>query len=119
MERVPEACSLLQIDYDIRVSTSPSIKTVCEVGFLCGQSAVIWLEANPSLKVLTFDDLGYGASAKCLEFIQSRYPGRLELIQAGHLSCLGCIGQRCRHIFGPPRRVRLGTAVLETSSPPP
>lgn len=73
-------CDLLQIDYDIRVSTSPSMKTVCEIGFHCGQSAVIWLQANPGLKVLTFDDLASASAGRCLEYIHTRYPGRLELI---------------------------------------
>ena len=99
----PLLCAFLQIDYDIRVSTSPSIKTVCEIGFHCGQSAVVWLEANPGLKVLTFDDLGFASASRCLDYINTRYPGRLELIPV--CTCLsatcnaicmaGVMGQKC------------------------
>ncbi|KAK9863789.1 hypothetical protein WJX84_003434 [Apatococcus fuscideae] len=44
------------VDYDARVATSPGIRTICEVGFYCGQSAVIFLEANPEVNIIGFDD---------------------------------------------------------------
>ncbi|KAK9803271.1 hypothetical protein WJX72_004264 [[Myrmecia] bisecta] len=67
------------IDYVARVATSPAIRTVCEVGFYCGQSAVVWLEANPALKLIGFDDFDWPPSRACYQHLKERYPGRIEI----------------------------------------
>lgn len=68
-----------QIDYDARVATSPGIRTICEIGFYCGQSATIFLEVNPKVKVISFDDFVYPAGEACYNHLQQRYPGRIHV----------------------------------------
>lgn len=67
------------VDYDARVATSPGIQTICEVGFYCGQSAVIFLEANPQVRIIGFDDFSYAAGEACYHHLQHRYPGRINV----------------------------------------
>ncbi|KAK9865729.1 hypothetical protein WJX84_000425 [Apatococcus fuscideae] len=68
-----------QIDYDARVATSPGIRTICEIGFYCGQSATIFLEVNPKVKIIGFDDFVYPAGEACYNHLQQRYPGRIQI----------------------------------------
>ena len=66
-----------QVDFYFSVASKPSVRTVCEVGFNAGHSAALWLSAKPSIRVVTFDLLGFPYSAACLSFLKDRFPGRL------------------------------------------
>ncbi|CAL5224027.1 g6647 [Coccomyxa viridis] len=70
-----------QVDYYARTATSPTIRTVCEVGFNAGFSTAVWLTSNPLLRVISFDLPGllgdYGKA--CSEFLQEQFPDRLEM----------------------------------------
>ncbi len=57
------------------------MKTVCELGFNHGFSAIMWLASNPSLRVYSFDLMRYSGSYAALEFVQNNFPGRLTLIR--------------------------------------
>ena len=50
-----------------------------QIGFYCGQSATIFLEVNPKVKVISFDDFVYPAGEACYEHLQHRYPGRIQV----------------------------------------
>lgn len=67
------------MDFYARVATHPSVRTVCETGFNAGYSTSVWLATNPLLKVINFDlpVMEYGAS--CAEFLQNKFPDRLEV----------------------------------------
>lgn len=67
-----------QADFYYRVAASPAIRTICETGFNAGHSAALWLSANPTAHLHTFDIFGPRASgARTAEFLRSRFPGRL------------------------------------------
>jgi len=54
--------------------------TVCETGFNLGHSSLLWLQANPRVKVISFD-LGIHPYVKpSAEYINQYFPGRLTLI---------------------------------------
>ena len=64
-----------RVDYRLRLAASPALKTVCDLNFMCGQAALVALEANPLLRVLAF---GVGAdlnTQRCRKFLEQRYPG--------------------------------------------
>ena len=50
-----------------------------QVGFYCGQSAVVFLEANPKVKIIGFDDFSYAAGEACYNHLQHKYPGRINV----------------------------------------
>lgn len=50
-----------------------------QVGFYCGQSAVIFLEANPQVRIIGFDDFSYAAGEACYHHLQHKYPGRINV----------------------------------------
>ena len=62
--------------------------TVCEVGFNAGHSAAVWMLANPSLKLHTFDLFATRASVAALRHLQQRFPGRLFAHRGDSLSTL-------------------------------
>ena len=55
------------------------LRTVVQVGFYCGQSAVVFLEANPKVKIIGFDDFSYAAGEACYNHLQHKYPGRINV----------------------------------------
>ena len=58
----------------------PWVKTVCEIGFNAGHSAVSWLAANPDIFLYSFD-LGYHKYTRPIaQYLKQRYPGRFEII---------------------------------------
>ncbi len=65
---------------------SPGIRTVCEVGFNAGYSAAVWLESNPTVKVIDFDMQDQPFKKNCVAELQRLHPGRLEL-HAGQCCC--------------------------------
>jgi Methyltransferase domain len=70
-----------QADYfSTFLATTPSVKTILEVGFNAGHSSYVFLNARPDIRVLSFD-LGehrYVSAAKT--FIDKKFPGRHELV---------------------------------------
>ena len=61
-------------------SSQPSIRTICEVGFNGGHTAVNLLSARPDSTLVAFDLGRHGAVAMGRGFIESRFPGRFELV---------------------------------------
>mmetsp|Transcript_3257 Transcript_3257/g.6820 ORF Transcript_3257/g.6820 Transcript_3257/m.6820 type:complete len:369 (-) Transcript_3257:373-1479(-) len=66
-----------QVDFYTRTAASPLIRTVCEVGFNAGHSTAVWLLANPTLVVHSFDLISTPFAQACLTHLQARFPGRL------------------------------------------
>ena len=66
-----------QTSYYAAVVRRPGISTVCEVGFNAGHSAVVLLQANPSVRLETFDLFSYPHSADSLSYVMRRFPGRV------------------------------------------
>ena len=74
------AVDLVQQAFYWRVASSPAIRHICEVGFNAGHSAVLWLSANPTATLETFDifsnwTLGYMNAN--LAIVQQLFPGRV------------------------------------------
>ena len=66
-----------QIDFYYRAATSPSVRTICEVGFNGGHSTAVWLAANPAATVESFDLFRANYSVQTLLYLQRRFPGRV------------------------------------------
>ena len=66
-----------QVDYYWRLATGPWVKTICEVGFNVGHSAAVWLLANPTLTVYTFDVFNHRMSMSALRYLQAKFPSRI------------------------------------------
>lgn len=64
-----------RVDYRIRLAASPALRTVCDLNFMCGQAALVALEANPLLRVLAFGVGGDLNTQRCRKFLEQRYPG--------------------------------------------
>lgn len=75
-----------QVDYYWRLATGPWVKSVCEVGFNAGHSAVVWLLANPKLVLYTFDLFDRVATRRALAHLQERFPGRIVPFRGNSLS---------------------------------
>jgi len=56
-------------------AAQPWVKTVCEIGFATGSSAIVYLESNPHLRVIAFDLMSIPgqASHRALKYMQARY----------------------------------------------
>ena len=67
--------SVSKLHYFFRLAQSPFIRTVCEVGFNAGHSALLWLHANPSIKVYAFDLFQHKYSKLALENVNMHFPG--------------------------------------------
>lgn len=66
----------------IQVSQNPCIKTICEIGFNAGHSALLWLHANPHAKVVFFDLYAFDYSSVGEAFIREQTylnPSRLTI----------------------------------------
>jgi len=68
-----------QRDFYYRLAGSPAIRTICEVGFNAGHSTAIWLSANPSARVVSFDLFMNRFSLPCVQYLRTRFPDRLEI----------------------------------------
>ena len=55
-------------------------KNVLEIGFNAGHSALLFLLANPTSKVVCFDICEHPYTIKCFEYLQSIFKDRIELI---------------------------------------
>ena len=72
---IASAGALDQIKAYSNWAAQPWVKTVCEVGFATGSSAIVYLESNPHLRVIAFDlmTIPGEASQRALEYVQARY----------------------------------------------
>merc|ERR1719291_160267 len=71
-QRLDQACSgpqeghSGQLDVERRIYVTlarlPEVKTICEIGFNKGNSAMLWLRANPKARVVMFDLWKYSVS---------------------------------------------------------
>ena len=64
-----------QVDFYHRLAASPAIRTICEVGFNAGHSTAVWLAANPTAHVYSFDLFGDRFSKPCFTFLRDRFRG--------------------------------------------
>lgn len=74
------AIDLTQQAFYWRVAASPAVRHICEVGFNAGHSTALWLSANPTATVDTFDLFNphlTGFMRRNLILLQRRFPGRL------------------------------------------
>ena len=55
------------------------VKTVCETGFNAGHSTLIWLLANPNVKVYSFDLNRHPCTAPMADYLKNRFQGRLDV----------------------------------------
>ena len=67
------------IDFQTLVR-DPSVKTVMEIGFNAGNSASTFLQANPNIKLVSFDIGAHDYLHGGKKFIDMTYPGRHTLI---------------------------------------
>ena len=74
------AVDLPQQAFYWRVAASPAVRHICEVGFNAGHSTALWLSANPTATVDTFDLFNphlTGFMRPNLLLLQRLFPGRL------------------------------------------
>ena len=57
----------------------PFVKMVCETGFNAGHSSFLWLSTNPQTHVYSFDIGEHKYSQKMAAYLQSQFPGRLNV----------------------------------------
>ena len=75
------AADLTQQAFYWRVAASPGIRRICEVGFNAGHSTALWLTANPTATVVSFDlfnNMTDAYKGRNLDVLQSVFPGRLR-----------------------------------------
>lgn len=80
-----------QTMYYYRQAAREEVRTICEVGFGAGHSTVIYLTANPHVKVYTFDyfvfesdtDEKYAVQRTAAKFIDGFFTGRWTRVPGG------------------------------------
>jgi hypothetical protein len=75
------AANLAQQHFYWRVAASPAVRQVCEVGFNAGHSTALWLTANPTAHVATFDIFNNATTAfmvQNLMMLKRLFPGRVH-----------------------------------------
>ena len=55
------------------------VKTVCETGFNVGHSTLLWLLANPNVKVYSFDLNRNKCTAPMADYLMNRFPDRFNI----------------------------------------
>jgi len=61
-------------------SLGRTAKNILEIGFNAGHSALLFLLANPDSKLLCFDIVSHKYTMPCFEYLNSLFPGRLNII---------------------------------------
>ncbi len=77
-----------QLEFYYRLASSPAIRTICEVGFNMGHSTALWLTANPTARVHSFDLLETRPGKAQAAFLRSRFRGRLHIKAGDSLSTI-------------------------------
>ena len=74
-----------QVDFYWRAAASPTIRTVCEVGFNAGHSTAVWLSANPTAVVHSFDLFAIhpGFGLRCVAELRRRFGAHRLIIHQG------------------------------------
>ena len=63
-----------------RLASRPGVRTVVEIGFNAGHSALNFLTSSGSLRVVAFDLGGHAYTASAARFLYDAFPGRFTLI---------------------------------------
>ena len=75
------------------------VRTICEIGFNAGHSALVWLESNPNVHLYSLDLNVHKYTAPMASYLKSLYPNRFDIFygesdrvvpmvsQKEHLSC--------------------------------
>jgi len=62
-------------------ASTPEVKTICEVGFNGGHSALLLLLSNPSAHVYSFDISRYSYTKPAMQFVSAHFPQRFTFIE--------------------------------------
>ena len=93
-----------QVNYYLRKASNPSVRTICEVGFGVGHSTIVYLTANPSATLYTFDwfvymsaapdDPRYTAHRTAVPLLQNMFGSRWIQVPGDSASSLKMFRQR-------------------------
>ncbi|MEU7531008.1 class I SAM-dependent methyltransferase [Saccharothrix sp. NPDC042600] len=72
--------SLAEVEYLADLARTAGARTVAEIGFNIGFSAIAFLESSPEARVVSFELDQRRSVALAKEFVDVRYPGRHELV---------------------------------------
>ena len=61
-------------------SLGRTAKNILEIGFNTGHSALLFLISNPESKLTCFDIVSHKYTMPCFEYLNSLFPGRINLI---------------------------------------
>jgi len=62
------------------IARAPNVKTICEVGFNAGHSAAIWLNANPSAHLVSFDLGQFQYTHGNAMLMKETFPDRFNIV---------------------------------------
>lgn len=68
-------------DIVFNMAAKKNSNMVCEIGFNTGHSALMWLLANSYTQVVSFDIMRHPYNSAAAEYLQNRFPNRLEVIE--------------------------------------
>lgn len=57
-----------------RIGMNPFYRTVCEIGFNAGHSAITFLHLNPNIRLVAFDLFEHTYSQAAVDYVKMRYP---------------------------------------------
>jgi len=77
-----------EVNTYIQLAREDFVNTVCETGFNAGQSALIWLLANPKAKLYSFDLGQYGYTQAAAKFMAEKFPGRFTFVAGNSVESL-------------------------------
>jgi hypothetical protein len=63
----------------IEMAQDESVHTICETGFNAGHSTLVWLLANPTAHVYSFDLGQYAYTTAAAAFLKQKFPDRFTL----------------------------------------
>jgi predicted O-methyltransferase YrrM len=75
---------IAQMLHGVTASSSPSVVTVCETGFEIGHSALAFLHASPSTRVVSFDMMDTQYKLDCAAWLQQTYGKERVQVVAGN-----------------------------------
>ena len=62
------------------INYSRNASSILEIGFNAGHSCLLYLTSNPTSTIQLFDLGNHKYTQPCFEYLQSQFPGRLEII---------------------------------------
>lgn len=75
-----------QATYYAKVARLPFVETVCEIGFNGGHSTAMWLSTKNNIRLFSFDIGDHHYMHNALQFINFKFPGRLNLTLGNSLT---------------------------------